>query len=433
MRTFRFICLIILSAHSTWLFAQQRIGLDECIRQALENNYEIKVARTDRAIADNNVTLSPYLPTVAITGRQNEAIMDSRAETAAGAVTTINNGRTDTYNAGVNLNWRLFDGLAMFSEHSKQKEQLAVSDEYLKMTIDNLISALCGEYYNILMQQKRLEAAQYSLSLSEERYAQAKEMYDIGVLSGLELQQAKIDLNADSSKLMRQEETVLNAYVRLNTLMITQLNQQNYIRDTIILAPKMGYTDIRSLVLTQNSTLQIARRGIRISEHDLQIARAARFPTLDFGAGYTYNYTDANKASTIYNRNNGFNWGFSVSWPVFSGFDISRRIKHAQLTLKSKDFGYQQLENEILGDMTLLYNTYENNLLLITFEQQSAGVAQNSLDIAMARYKMGSLSGLEFRDYQKNYLDAVDRQWNAMYLAKISEINLRLMSGELSE
>jgi hypothetical protein len=41
------------------------------------------------------------------------------------------------------------------------------------------------------------------------------------------------------------------------------------------------------------------------------------------------------------------------------------------------------------------------------------------------------LSGLEFRDYQKNYLDAVDRQWNAMYLAKTSEISLRLMAGEL--
>jgi outer membrane protein TolC len=99
--------------------------------------------------------------------------------------------------------------------------------------------------------------------------------------------------------------------------------------------------------------------------------------------------------------------------------------------VKSQHYGYQQLENEVLGDITLLYNTYENNILLIAFEQESASVAQTSLDIAMARYRLGNLAGLEFRDYQKNYLDAVDRQWNAMYLAKTSEISLRLMAGEL--
>jgi outer membrane protein TolC len=193
----------------------------------------------------------------------------------------------------------------------------------------------------------------------------------------------------------------------------------------------MPYDEVHSRVLAQNNMLRIARYGIQISEHDLRIARAALFPTLNFGAGYNYNLTEANKAATTYNRNNGFNWGFSLSWPVFSGLETSRRIRNAELAVQSQNYSYQQLENEVLGDVTLLYNTYENNILLIAFEQESASVAQTSLDIAMARYKLGNLSGLEFRDYQKNYLDAVDRQWNAMYLAKTTEISLRLMAGEL--
>jgi outer membrane protein TolC len=404
--------------------------LEECIRITLENNYQIKIARVEREIADNNVTISQYLPKVTVDGRQNESIMNSKTETS-GSVNRISSGRTDVYDAGIGLNWRLFDGLAMFHEHSKQKEQLAMSDQRLKMTVDNLISSLCVDYYNILVQQRRLEAAQYSLILSEERYAQATEMYGIGVVSGLELRQAKIDLNADSSKLVRQEETVRNAYVRLNTIMNTRLDRHGFVKDTIVLAPKMPYEEVHSLVLKQNNMLRIARHGMQISEYDLRIARSALFPTLNFGAGYNYTLTEANKAATTFNRNNGFNWGFSVSWPVFSGLETSRRIRNAELSVKSQHYGYQQLENEVLGDITLLYNTYENNILLIAFEQESASVAQTSLDIAMARYRLGNLSGLEFRDYQKNYLDAVDRQWNAMYLAKTSEISLRLMAGEL--
>jgi outer membrane protein TolC len=424
------VCFILLSGSPFMLFSQEYRGLEECLRLTLENNYQIKMARTDREIAGNNVTISQYLPEISISGRQNESFMDIETE-AAGISTATNNNRTATYNAGASLNWRLFDGFSMFNEHYRQKEQLAISNQQLKMTIENLISSLCTEYYNILVQQKRLEAAQYSLLLSEERYDQAQEMYDIGSASGLELRQAKIDLNADSSKLVRQEETVRNAYVRLNTLMNIQLNQQNFVKDTIVLAPKMNYDDIHNLVLAQNNILLIARYGIQISEYDLRLARAALFPTLDFNTGYNYNLTTATKTNPAYNRNNGFNWGLSLSWPVFSGLETSRKIKNAQLQLKNQNYSYQQLENELLGDMTLLYNTYENNILLIAFEQESASVAQTSLDIAMARYRLGSLSGLEFRDYQKNYLDAVDRQWNALYLAKISEINLRLMAGEL--
>jgi outer membrane protein TolC len=410
--------------------AQVYISLEECIRMTLENNYQIKIARVEREVAENNVTLTQYLPTVTLDARQNQAVTNVETETA-GATTRIIGGHTDTYNAGVVLNWRLFDGLAMFYTHSRQKTLLAMSDQQLQMTIDNLISSLCVEYYNILMQQKRLEAARYSLLLSEERYAQAEEMYGIGVVSGLELRQAKIDLNADSSKLVRQEETLRNAYVRLNTIMNTSLNRQGFVKDTIVLAPKMPYDEIHSRVLAQNNMLRIARHGMQISEHDLRIARAARFPTLQFGAGYAYNLTEADRAATTWNRNNGFNWGFTLSWPVFSGLETTRRIRNAVLNVRSLTYSYRQLENEVMGDVTLLYNTYENNILLIAFEQESAAVAQTSLDIAMARYKLGNLSGLEFRDYQKNYLDAVDRQWNAMYLAKTSEISLRLMAGEL--
>ncbi len=428
----RLICFLLVTCAPLLLNAQSQMYLDDCIRTALENNYQIKIARTERAIAEKNISIAQYLPSVNINGKQNQSYAAIKSENNVHTVSTIDNSRTDNYSAGISLNWRLFDGLAMFATTTKQKEALAVSDQSLKQTIDNLISLVCMEYYNILLQQKRLDAARYSLSLSEERYRKAQEMYGIGSLSGLELRQAKIDLNADSSALVRQEETVHNAYVRLNTLMNTSLQTQGFVRDTIVLAPKMAYETLKNDVLGKNNTLLIAKSNQKISEQEVQIAKSYLFPTLDFGAGYTYNQSETPQMTTIYNRSNGPNWGFTLSWNIFAGLEDVNRIKRAQLGVKSREYTYQQLENEILGSLTLLYNTYENNILLIAFERESAEVAASSLDIAMERYKIGSLSGLEFRDYQKNYLEAVNRQWTAMYTAKVSEINLRMLSGELS-
>jgi len=417
------------------LNAQQPMYLDDCIREALENNYQIKVARTERDIAEKSVSIAQYLPSVNLNGRQNQTFSNSKTETVDNVVSEFDY-RNNAYSAGIGLTWRLFDGLAMFAAAAKQKEQLAISDQSLKQTIENLISLVCIEYYNILLQQKRLEAAHYSLSLSEERYRKAQEMYGIGLLSGLELRQAKIDLNADSSSLVRQEETVLNAYVRLNTLMATSLQAQGFINDTIVLAPKMTYELLKEDVLAKNTTLLMARHSQKISEEDVRLAKAYLFPTLDFGAGYNYSLSDVPRYSTgysgsIYSRRSEPNWGFTLSWNIFSGLDDINRIKRAKLGVKSWEYTYRQLENEILGNLTLLYNTYENNVLLIAFERENADVAASNMEIAMERYAIGSLSGLEFRDYQKNYLEAVNRKWTAMYTAKASEINLRLLSGEL--
>ena len=44
--------------------AQKTMTLDEAIMVALENNYSLKINRNDQAMAENNVTLAPFLPTV---------------------------------------------------------------------------------------------------------------------------------------------------------------------------------------------------------------------------------------------------------------------------------------------------------------------------------------------------------------------------------
>ena len=49
----------------------------------------------------------------------------------------------------------------------------------------------------------------------------------------------------------------------------------------------------------------------------------------------------------------------------------------------------------------------------------------------MEKYRLGSLAGIEFRDFQVSYLNAADRKLNALYQTKVSEITLRLLAGEL--
>jgi len=428
MRNLRLSSILLLLLFPLFAQAQKTMSLDEAIMQALENNYSLKITRNDETIAGNNVTLAPFLPTVTGTGRQSQTTNNSESSSVA-----ADKSRTNLYNAGLTMNWRLFDGFGMFTDYSRQQELLAMSSQRVKINVENLIMRVCSEYYNIIVQQNRMQSALTSLLLSKSRYENAEEKYLLGVISGLDLQQARIDLNADSSAVLTQQETVISSYIRMTNLLNAGHEINFNINDTIILAPEIDVDSLRQRTLSFNNQLILSRQGEKISVYDLQLVRADRYPTLNFSTGYNFSRNEFPWQADSYNQTNGLNWGFNMSWNIFSGLETNRRISNAKIEAESSRLAYLDIENEILGELDLLYNTYRNNIIVADFETQSAELARASLEIAMERYRLGSLSGLEFREYQNNYLSAINRRLTALYQAKISEIGLRLLAGELTE
>lgn len=428
MRNLRLSFAILFLASFTTVQAQKIMSLDEAISQALEHNYSLKISRNDQAIARNNVTLAPFLPTLTGSGRQTQT-NNNEANASSGPKDT----RTNYYAAGVSMSWKLFDGFGMFTAYSRQKELLAMSNQRVRIDVENLVMRICSEYYNIIVQQNRLESSLTSLALSRSRYENAEEKYLLGVISGLDLQQAKIDLNTDSSTVLSQQETLKSAYIRMTNLLNAGHEINFVIQDTIILAPEMNYDSLRSRTLSFNNQLILARQGEQLSRYDLDAVRALRYPTINFSSGYNLTRYDYPWQADFYSQTKGFNWGFNMSWNIFSGLETRRKVSNAKIDLESSRFAYLDAENEILGELDLLYNTYRNSITVTFFETESAEVARNSLEIAMERYRLGSLSGLEFREYQNKYLNAINRRLSALYQAKISEIGLRLLAGELTE
>lgn len=430
MRSLLFCLLGLVFLFPREIVAQSEITLDSCIARALEANYSIKIIRNQQQQAENNVNYAPFLPTLGITAGQRQNIQDSKMvsgeeERKQNAVVS------DVLSGGVVLNWRLFDGMEMFMTHSRYQEMLGIGELRTKAAVENLIVEVSSYYYNVIRQHSKVEAARHSLALSASRYAEARDKYVLGVLSGLEAQQAKLDLNADSSNYIKEKELLKSAYISLNMSMNTDLQQHSYVDDSITLREPLLWDELQDNMLQWNTTLLIGRRDRKVSELDMKIARAALFPKLDFNAGYNYNYTKTPEATTSLNRTNGPYWGFSVSVDIFNRLENRRRIKNAKLDMENADLSYLEAELQMKADLAQLYNTYENNLRMVSFEQESARVAFDNLDAALERYKLGELAGIEFREFQRSYIDAVDREVSAIYQTKMSELSLLLISGQI--
>jgi adhesin transport system outer membrane protein len=212
------------------------------------------------------------------------------------------------------------------------------------------------------------------------------------------------------------------------------LGNQFISKDTSIdVDPQFLYEKLREETLTGNTSLIIASKNRVVSEYDYKIILSRSYPYLNFSTGYSYNMNTYSTGTTKNQITNGMNYGLTLGINIFDGFNQQRSINNSSIEVKNKELVYREIEQGIKADLITIYSAYSNNLRLIKLEEQNLQTATENLDIALERYKLGSLSGIDLREVQKSLLDAKERLLSIQFQTKLGEISLRLISGKIME
>jgi outer membrane protein TolC len=183
--------------------------------------------------------------------------------------------------------------------------------------------------------------------------------------------------------------------------------------------------------LTGNTSLLIASKNKTLSEYDYKIVVSRSYPYLNLSTGYSYNLNTYSTGTTKNQVTNGMNYGLTLGVNIFDGFNQRRSITNSNIELKNTELRYQEIEQGVKADLITIYSAYSNNLRLINLEQQNLQTAAENLTIALERYKLGSLSGIDLREVQKSLLDAKESLLSIQYQTKLAEISLELISGKI--
>jgi outer membrane protein TolC len=131
-------------------------------------------------------------------------------------------------------------------------------------------------------------------------------------------------------------------------------------------------------------------------------------------------------------NNRGFNYGFNVSLNLFNGLAQNRNEKVAQIQLENTSYLIEQQSITLNTQLASSYQTYLTNILLINLEETNETIAKENLDITLEKFRIGTITTLEFRTAQLNYVNAKVRYSNAQFQAKLSEIALKELAGNLT-
>jgi len=425
--------------------AQEMYDLSRAIITGLEQNFSVMVARNREEIAANNYTRgnAGFLPTVTTTNRFGGNITSTTQNRNDGTQTSTNGVHNTTGSAALNLEMPLFRGFNIQTTWQKLNELKQMGELNTQMSMENLVANIAAEYYYHIQQLNLFSNMQYAVELSKERARIDEERYLLGASSKLELLQSIVYLNADSSRLARQNEAILESAVRLKTLMaLENLEEAILLQDTaIVYNPKLYYEELLESTLEYNTGLQIARKNHVISELDYKIIASRAYPYLNLNSGYNYSYrgygsgtvSDYGAISLNNQQSTILQYGVTLGMDVFSGFNRRREKTNALIEVENRVYQLQEVEQEVRADLLTMYYAYENNLRLVQMEEQNLGVARENLEIALERYRLGVLSGIELREVQKSLLDAEERLISIKFQTKLAEISLLQVSGRIME
>jgi adhesin transport system outer membrane protein len=412
-------------------------GLKDCIGIGLEKNFSILVARNSETITKNNYTLgnAGYLPSIDLSSRYSGTLNNTKENLANGSQNITNSINNTTANAGAVLGWTIFNGFNVQTTYKKLDELKQLGALNTQLTAENLISNIISGYYNYIQQIQLLNNMKYAVTLSKERLRIDEDRYLLGSSSKLQVLQSRVYLNADSSNLSKQFEVVRAAQIRLNELMaVENLGAQFISKDTsVVVNPHLLYEKLFEETLSGNTSLIIASKNKTVSEYDYKLIVSRSYPYLNLSTGYSYNLNTYSTGTYKNQITNGMNYGVTFGVNIFDGFNQRRSIRNSSIELKNKELIYLEIEQGIKADLITLYSAYSNNLRLIKLEEQNLQTATENLYIALERYKLGSLSGIDLREVQKSLLDAKERLLSIQYQTKLAEISLLLISGKIME
>lgn len=432
MKHLRFLVIFIVSIASAQ--AQEKLTLQEAVEIALKNNYDILLRNNQVSIAKNNVSLANagLLPVVNGTFSNNHSVQNSEQTLANGTQQQQDNARNASTQYGLSLNWRIFDGFGMFANYKRLQKLQSSNELSYRLTVENTVSDVMNTYFDLVRQQQQIHSLQAAVEVSQIRLKNAQAKFSIGKASKLEVLAAKVDLNTDTTTLLRQQDTYTQTQTQLNFLLGREVATSFSVGDSISFENPLSYSQLSAAVLNNNSELKLAAIQQQLAKITLNQVRASRYPGVSVSTGYNFSNSSSALGFAREASGRGFTYGLTASIPLFNGFLQSRNEKNASIGLASAQIQAKQTQQRIQSQAQQAYQTYSTQLTLVKLERQNQQIAKQNLDISLEKFRLGSLSAIEFREAQLNYLNACDRYINAQFQAKQAEIALKLVAGSLS-
>jgi outer membrane protein TolC len=431
-RSYLIYILVFFGIYTT--YAQEIITPDEAIQLTLAHNYGIKIVNNSVKVAENNTRIfnSGYLPTLTGNAGGTYNLDNTEAEFSNGNTTVLNAAESSRYNASLNLNYTLFDGLGRLYNYKRLKEQYQLSELEARETIENTLLQLFSVYYSVAQLSENTTIIKETFEISKDRLTRSEYQFEYGQNTKLAILNAQVDINNDSISIVNTQQQLINTKRDLNVILGNKLPQDFNVDTTISFLIQLEKEDLWAKTKANNVSLLQAEKNISISSLDVKSNRSQYLPTIGLTGTYGWNKNNNNAAAFVaVSTNTGISGGINLTWNLFDGGGTLTRVRNAKIALENQQLQKEQILIDLERNFNNSWDDYQNKILIYELQQENIKTAENNFDRTKEKFKIGQVNSIEFRQAQLNLLNAELSRNQAKYNAKLAELVILQLSGEL--
>ncbi len=422
----------------------QLLTKDAAVNLALENNFGIQVAKNSVAIAENNKSIlnSGYLPSLSNTTTANYNRDDSVIEFPGQldqngnprAPVDIYKAEAQRYNSALTANYTLFDGLGRLYNYKRLKEQYQLSELQARETIENTVLQLFSIYFEVARLTENQKVLSEALAISSQRFKRAEYSFEYGQSTKLDILNAQVDITNDSINLLNTQQQLRNTKRDLNVVLNQNLNEVFKVDTLVQFIPQLRLDEFVAQAMINNVAILQTERNLAINAYDIKVNKAGYLPTIGLNGTYGWNLNQS-AASAFFPGTDNTTWNFGLgarlTWNLFDGGSTSVRVKNAKIAYENQDLLKQQIQLEVNRDIENAMGIYQNRLSIFNIQEQNVFTNQNNFERSKEQFQLGRITSIEFRQAQINLLNAQTNKNLAKYDAKLAELQLLQLTGQL--
>lgn len=390
--------------------AQKTWTLEDCIRHAEANNYNINSLKLSRETSNQNYLQSraTVLPNLNANGNMTF----NHTGTTFNTDSQINSSG----DAGVSSSWTLYNGGYLQKDIEQKKIAIRSADLFLELEKNNVNLQITQAYLNILLDKENISYNTDLVNTSVAQLAQMQQKFDVGSAAKKDVVQLEAQLAKDKYNLATSLSTERLDKLSLKQLLLLpsdtafEVQQPDTLFSLAVLPPLQ---EVQSAATDFLPDVKISELGLQSSKLDLSKARSGYLPVVALSAGLGSSLGNV----TNYSLNNNFyqQAGVSVSMPLFSRRVNKTNVEKAKIGIAQAELDVHNVRISVSQTVEKAYLNALNSQNQYQSAEEQMKYNKEALRISSEELKIGSANMVDYIQQRNLYVQGLQQFIQAKY------------------
>lgn len=429
------------------LKAQETIDLNQAVQIALSNNTNVSNLEKNLEIQKLNtgITKGNLIPSLTLNANwsRNNTYSDGTVAFQNGVPIVIPEQDTwiNNFGLGLNSNVTLFNGFSNLEQIDLSEE----NENSIKINLDkqkyDIVFNVNTIFFDVLKKEKIVTANNENLEDSRKQLNRVKEFMDVGKRTIADVYRQDVQVAQNELLVERSKNEFEKSKVDLLLAMNTDMSKEYSVSERDI-ETNLSEAELRG-VIDRNSNMEVLlnkamqkRFDYKSSLQDIKISRVQYsidkknlyYPTVSaFG---NYNLNSSNIDEILGSRT--FNFGLSISYPIFQGFRLDNKSQSSEIIIKQKEDDIRQLEQQMRSEIRKSYIDLETQFKQIEILNRNIVSAEQDKLLSEENYRIGLGTLLDAQTAATKLNTLKIDLINAYYDFLLAERRLKFYVGDLN-